>query len=102
MVKKYLGKIPDDDYLTLNSFLFVTSWLNFALDPGISSIRGMFSLLNQQGIKVSFSNFSKANKNRNPQLFEEILNRFIAEIKKSSPKHAAFISARFNGDYSDE
>lgn len=85
LVKKYLGKIPDNDYPALNSFLFVTSWLNFALDPGVSSMRGMFSLLNQQGIKVDCSTFSKASKNRNPQLFEEILNRLIAEIKKKAP-----------------
>jgi len=85
LVKKYLGKIPNDDYPTLNSFLFVTCWLNFALDPGVKSMRGMFAILNQQGIKVDISTFSKASKNRSPQIFESILSRLIAEVKKKAP-----------------
>lgn len=85
LVKKYLGQIPDDDYPVLNSFLFVTCWLNFALDPGVDSMRGMFAILNQQGIKVDFSTFSKASKSRDSELFENILNRLIAEVKKKTP-----------------
>lgn len=85
LVKRHLGQIPDDDYPVLNSFLFVTCWLNFALDPGVDSMRGMFAILNQQGIKVDFSTFSKASKSRDPELFENILNRLIAEVKKKAP-----------------
>jgi hypothetical protein len=32
IVKKHLGHLPQDDYPVLNAFLFVSTWLNFALN----------------------------------------------------------------------
>ncbi len=32
LVKKYLGHLPQDDYPVLNTFLFVSTWLEFVLD----------------------------------------------------------------------
>jgi len=34
LVKKHFGHLPKDDYPVLNTFLFVSTWLEFVLDQG--------------------------------------------------------------------
>jgi putative transposase len=62
LVKSLLGELPDDDYPVLNTFLFVSTWLNFALDQSQTSMRSLFKRLNVRGIKADISTFSKASK----------------------------------------
>jgi IS4 transposase len=81
LVKKFIGHLPQNDYPALNTFLFVSCWLNFALDSGVSSMRDMFHQLNLQGIKVDISTFSKASKKRDIEVFEKVLNSLIKELK---------------------
>lgn len=81
IVKKYLGQLPKNDYPQLNTFLFVSCWLTFALDAGINSMRDLFSQLNLQGIKVDVSTFSKASKSRNTEVFEKLLQSLIKRLK---------------------
>lgn len=92
LVKKYLKDLPQHDYPRLNTFLFVSSWLNFALDPGLSSMRDLFKQFGWQGIKVDISTFSKASKTRSPEVFQELFERLNQDLRKknSSDKLALF------------
>ncbi len=81
IVKKSLGHLPRHDYPTLNTFLFVSCWLNFAMDAGITSMRDLFYQLNLQGIKVDISTFSKASKHRSPDVFEKLFQSLIKRLK---------------------
>ncbi len=60
LVKKILDRLPDNDYPKLTTRHFVSIWLNYVLDPGIESVRGLFQQLNWQGVKIDISTFSKA------------------------------------------
>ncbi|NES66424.1 MAG: IS4 family transposase [Okeania sp. SIO2D1] len=79
IVKKHLKKLPTDDYPVLNTFLFVSIWLEFVLDKSQESMRSVFKHLNVRGIDVDISTFSKASKVREPKIFYEL---FI-EVRKS-------------------
>jgi len=82
LVKKYLRHIPQDDYPALNSFLFVSTWLSFALDQSQSSMRCLFKRLNVRGIDVDISTFSKASKVRDPMLFFHLFTKLRKELHK--------------------
>lgn len=84
LVKKYLKYLPANDYPKLNTRLFVLCWLHFVLDPGIESMRGLFTQLNLQGIEVDISTFSKASKNRDPLDFIKIFTALNQELKKKN------------------
>lgn len=83
IVKTYLGEIPQNDYPVLNSFLFVSCWLNFVLDSSIESMRHLFEQLNAQGIKSHYSNFSKASQRRDPKIFKELLEKLVKKYQKT-------------------
>ncbi len=55
IVKRYLSRLPQDDYPVLNTFLFVSTWLHFVLDQGEASMRSVFRRLNFRGINVDIS-----------------------------------------------
>jgi putative transposase len=82
IVKKHLGHLPQDDYPVLNTFLFVSTWLNFALDQSETSMRSLFKRLNIRGIDVDISTFSKASKTRNPQPFHQLFEQLRKELKR--------------------
>ncbi len=84
LVKKFLKKLPKNDYPVLNTFLFVSCWLNFALDPSVSSMRDLFEQLNLQGIKVDISTFSKASKKRDIEVFEKLFNSISQELREKN------------------
>ncbi len=81
LVKRFIGHLPRNDYPALNTFLFVSCWLNFDQnDSGVSSMRDMFHQLNLQGIKVDKSTFSKASKKRDLEVFEKLFNSLVKEL----------------------
>lgn len=82
IVKKHLRHLPKDDYPALNSFLFVSTWLSFALDQSQISMRSLFKRLNVQGINVDISTFSKASKVREPAIFYHLFTKLREELKK--------------------
>ncbi len=94
LVKKHLRHLPKDDYPSLNSFLFVSTWLSFALDQSQSSMRCLFKRLNVRGIDVDISTFSKASKVRDPmvffQLFKKIREELHVEHKQNKNNLALF------------
>jgi IS4 transposase len=65
----------------MNSFLFVSTWLSFALDQSQSSMRCLFKRLNVRGIDVDISTFSKASKVRDPMVFFELFKNLRKELQ---------------------
>ena len=56
------------DYPVLDTFTFVSVWLEYAMDQSIVSMRDLFQKLNYQGIDLKISNSRKASKKRYPLL----------------------------------
>ncbi|HEY9693901.1 MAG TPA: IS4 family transposase [Oculatellaceae cyanobacterium] len=82
IVKKHLRNLSQDDYPALNTFLFVSTWLSFALDQSQTSMRSLFKRLNMRGIDVDISTFSKASKARDPKIFYYLFAKLREELKK--------------------
>jgi putative transposase len=72
IVKRFLGDLPKDDYSVLDTFKFVSCWLSFVMDQSQSSMRDLFKRLNIRGIDMDISTFSKAIKNREPIIFDNL------------------------------
>ena len=83
IVKRHFGHLPQDDYPALSTFLFVSTWLSFALDQSQSSMRSLFKRLNIRGIDVDISTFSKASKTRDPMLFYNLFIEVRGQLRKA-------------------
>ncbi len=91
LIKEILKPLPKNDYPVLNTFLFVSCWIGFALDKSLVSMRDLCTRMNLQGINVQLSTFSKASKIREIGVFEKIiadLNKRLS-IKKGVEKARA-------------
>jgi len=84
LVKKILGNLPDNDYPKLTTKRFVSLWLNYVLNPGIESMRGLFQQLNWQGIEIDISTFSKTSNHRDPIIFQKIFQELNRELKRKN------------------
>ena len=73
LIKEILNPLPKNDYPVLNTFLFASCWIGFALDKSIVSMRDLCTRMNIQGINVQISTFSKASKIREIGIFEKII-----------------------------
>ena len=78
LLKNILKPLPKNDYPVLNTFLFISCWIGFALDKSLVSMRDLCTRMNIQGINVQLSTFSKASKIREIDVFE----KNIAELNK--------------------
>lgn len=92
LVKSLLGELPDDDYPVLNTFLFVSTWLNFALDQSQTSMRSLFKRLNIRGINVHISTFSKASQKRDPLQFYNLFLKLRKKLKKTQKQQSEPLS----------
>jgi hypothetical protein len=84
LVKKVLGRLPNDDYPKLTTGLFASIWLNYVLDPGIESVRGLFQQLNLQGIGIDISTFSKASGHRDLAILAKIFEELNRELNRKN------------------
>jgi len=84
LVKKYFGHLPQDDYPVLNTFLFVSSWLEFVMNQGKTSMQSLFKHLNIRGIDVDITTFSKA------QLFLNLRQQLRKQHQLDQNKLALF------------
>ena len=75
LIKDILKPLPKNDYPVLNTFLFVSCWISFALDKSIVSMRDLCTRMKIQGINVQISTFSKASKIREIEVFEKIITK---------------------------
>jgi putative transposase len=81
IVKDILKPLPKKDYPVLDTFTFVSLWLAYVMDKSIVSMRDLFQRLNYQGIELEISTFSRANKKRSTQVFQEIINHLRNHLK---------------------
>jgi putative transposase len=86
VVKDILKPLPKKDYPVLNTFLFVSCWLEYVMDKSVVSMQDLFKRLNIQGIDLKISNFSKASKKRDTQVFLDIINQLKKELTQKKGK----------------
>ena len=82
VIKSILRPLPRNDYPVLNTFAFFSCWLEYVMDKSIVSMQDLFKRLNTQGIDLKISNFSKASKKRDTQVFLDIINQLKREINQ--------------------
>ena len=90
IVKELMASLPTNDYPVLNTRLFVECWLGYALDKSLTSMRDLFKRLNNTGIEVHISTFSKANSHRSQQVFHQIYQHLskLVQHKNLHDKYA--------------
>lgn len=86
IVKDILRPLPKNDYPVLNSRLYVECWLAYALDNSLTSMRDLFTRLNNTGIDVRISTFSKANTHRSQEIFQNIYHQLNKLVQKKAYK----------------
>lgn len=86
VIRKILKPLPKKDYPALDTFSFVSVWLEYVMDKSIVSMRDLFKRLNNQGIDLKMSNFSKASKHRDTQVFLEIINELNNQLRNKKGK----------------
>ena len=86
VIRKILKPLPKKDYPVLDTFSFVSVWLEYVMDKSIVSMRDLFKRLNNQGIDLKMSNFSKASKHRDTQVFLEIINELNNQLRNKKGK----------------
>ena len=82
ITKDILKPLPRNDYPALNTFLFVSCWLEYTMDKSVVSMRDLVKRLNIQGIDLQLSTFSKASKKRDTQPFLEILTKLTGQLNQ--------------------
>ena len=93
LMKKILKDLPKNDYPAISTFLFVSTWITFALDKSLVSMRDLCTRLKLQSLNVNLSTFSKANKIREVSVFEKIisdLNQMLVKKKGVNQAKALF------------
>jgi putative transposase len=88
IVKTLLKKLPTNDYPVLNSRLFVQIWLNLILDKSLTSLRDLFFRLNNSGIPVDISTFSKACKQRGYQVFNHLFVELLTALRQKRSRRS--------------
>jgi putative transposase len=86
IVKHILKPLPKKDYPVLNTRLFVQCWLGYALDKSLTSMRDLFKRLNNPGVEVDISTFSKASKHRSLEPFIKKYNQINQIVNASQPQ----------------
>ncbi len=86
IVKDILKPLPKNNYPVLNSRLYVECWLAYFLDNSVTSMRGLFKRLNNTGIDVRISIFSKANTHRIQEIFQNIYHQLNQLVPKKAQK----------------
>lgn len=75
--------MPQDDYPVLNTFLFVSTWIEFVMNQGQTSMQSLFKHLNIRGIDVDITTFSKASKTRDPEIFYQLFLNLRQDLRNS-------------------
>jgi putative transposase len=80
IINSLLKDLPENDYPVLNTKLWVECWFHFTINQSLSSMRDLISYLNICGIKVDISTFSRANQNRNAEIFPQIYQKLVQKL----------------------
>lgn len=84
IIKSLLKDLPKNDYPVLNTFLFTSCWIGFALDKSLVSMRDLLTRVNSRNKQLDISTFSKASKTRDPEVFARLLSTAIAKLNQHS------------------
>lgn len=84
IVKELMATLPKNDYPVLNTRLFVECWLGYALDKSLTSMRDLFKRLNNTGVEVDISTFSKASSHRSQQVFHQIYQQLSRLVNRKN------------------
>jgi putative transposase len=87
LVQKCLASLPTNDYPVLNTRLFLSIWLSYAMDKSLTSMRDIFKRLNVSGLEIDISTFSKANKHRSQEPFLKMYQQLNEEICRQKRLH---------------
>ena len=82
VIRTILKPLPRNDYPVLSTFSFVSCWLEYVMDKSVVSMQDLFKRLNTQGIDLKISNFSKASKRRDTQVFLNIINQLKRKLRQ--------------------
>jgi len=82
VVKELIPKFSERDYRVLNTRLFISCWVGFALDQSLKTIRDLFKRPNQGGVDLDISTFSKANQHRSLKPFQELYQQVLGLVKQ--------------------
>lgn len=86
IIKRYLADLPKDDYPVLDTFTFVSCWLGFSFDQSLDTMTSLFFRLNSRNIPIDKSTFSKASKNRDVGIFENLFQKLKGDVKRKKGK----------------
>ncbi|WP_107667551.1 IS4 family transposase [Cyanothece sp. BG0011] len=89
VIKTILKPLPRNDYPVLSTFSFVSCWLEYVMDKSVVSMQDLFKRLNTQGIDLKISNFSKASKKRDTQVFLDIINQLKRKLRQRKGERKA-------------
>ncbi|WP_044170215.1 IS4 family transposase [Kamptonema formosum] len=89
IVQNRLASLPKNDYPVLNTRLFMSICLSYAMDKSLTSMRDIFKRLNGTGYELDISTFSKANASRSQEPFLRFHQQLNEEIcrQKSLQKY---------------
>ncbi len=82
IVKKLLTRFSKRDYRVPNSRLFVSCWWGLVLDKRLNNRRDLFRRLQAGGVTMNLATFSKANKVRGLELFQELYQEALQLVKQ--------------------
>lgn len=82
IVNNLVKDLPKNDYPVLNTRLWVETWFHFIVNQSLNSMRGLTSYLNATGVQFNISTFSRANQNRNPQIFIDIYQKLAIKVRR--------------------
>jgi len=86
IIKYILRDLPKNDYPVLNSRLFFGCWLSLVMDNSLTSMRDLFKRINNTGIDVDISTFSKASSHRDLKPFQQIYQKLNQLVQKKNQK----------------
>jgi len=84
IIKPILHLLPSVDYPVLNSRLLFEIWLTFILDRSLTSMRDLFYKLNNSGVHLHISTFSKACKSRRENYFYRIYYHLVNQLTQKN------------------
>ncbi len=85
VVNTLFKQFSERDYSVLNTRLFVSCWIGFALDQSLTSMRDLLGRLKLGGYEMDISTFSKANQHRSLVPFQELYRQVLELVKRKNP-----------------
>jgi putative transposase len=87
ILKDILRYLPKNDYPVLNSRLFFGCWLlSLVMDNSLTSMRDLFKRINNTGVDLDISTFSKASSHRDLKHFKQIYQKLNQLVHQKNQK----------------